>query len=682
MFKLFKRHPLVTAYFSAWTLFFTVFWLRAFFVDAAGNVVAGQVNIWGDWTAHFTMGSSMAYRKLFLTTSPLLINASFGYPFFANFLSALLIRLGVDFFAAFVWPSLIFSLLGVVALFIFYVVFLHSRRVALLSSLIFFLNGGLFFLKEPTRIPPFLDSLLIPQRALTHGFPLMLAALVLVIAAKKRILPVIGAGIILGFMPIIHTHSFLAAFVILALWAMGDKNRIKSWAILFCCTTLLAVPLIKIFLVRNIGENAFFQWMPGWYAGEDQVNFLWFWIKNWGIVPLIAVVGFVWFIRSQSTPSEKRAALFKGLPFFILFAVVNLFLFQPWIFDNTKLFIWAAVGMSGFAGYFIFRLPRLWGTALFLFSILSGLGHAAHLLHRSAQSFIMYSPEEIFLADWAKKNTDPASIWVQGERYHSWLSNLTGRQVVFSHPTLLWSHGYDYHQTQKDNRAMLRHPERKELFTRYKVDYIVVGKHEIETAKARDSSFEENFPLIIRTENYSVYATGKEVRRFEVLGLSTAPVSTKETLDLPMSQSNLKNLKPGLTETIYPGIYFHNLRKKINRNVSNINFQFDANQPRFFKSPCSIEWSGYLEIPREGTYKFKLGSDDGSFLFIDGEKVIENGGRHTYGELSRRVELSRGYHDLQIKYFDWGGGATLDLQWTPPVGMENPDLSRHLFSRN
>ena len=41
-----------------------------------------------------------------------------------------------------------------------------------------------------------------------------------------------------------------------------------------------------------------------------------------------------------------------------------------------------------------------------------------------------------------------------------------------------------------------------------------------------------------------------------------------------------------------------------------------------------IEYQGAFTVGEEGTYTFRLHSDDGSYLFIDGAMVIENDGKH------------------------------------------------------
>src|SRR5581483_10671470 len=96
--RLKKFLTLPSVYIGAWTVYFAWFWLRALTYNEYGGLSAGYVNIWGDWALHFTIGSSMAYRRLIVDQSPLLIHSAFAYPFFVDFVSAVLIRAGMPFF--------------------------------------------------------------------------------------------------------------------------------------------------------------------------------------------------------------------------------------------------------------------------------------------------------------------------------------------------------------------------------------------------------------------------------------------------------------------------------------------------------------------------------------------------------------------------------------------------------
>ena len=85
-----------------------------------------------------------------------------------------------------------------------------------------------------------------------------------------------------------------------------------------------------------------------------------------------------------------------------------------------------------------------------------------------------------------------------------------------------------------------------------------------------------------------------------------------------------------------------------------------------FPADYASRHSGFLEIPAGGTYRLHLKSDDGSVMYIDGIKVIDNDGLHAVREKSCSLYLEEGMHEIVIDYFEAGGGATLILEWTPP----------------
>ncbi len=96
-------------------------------------------------------------------------------------------------------------------------------------------------------------------------------------------------------------------------------------------------------------------------------------------------------------------------------------------------------------------------------------------------------------------------------------------------------------------------------------------------------------------------------------------------------------------------------------------------------SPYSIEWLGKIHIPRGGPYVFGTISDDGSHLYLDGQLVVDNGGRH--GDVYREgiIQLGQGFHDIRLLYFQDGGGRKIELYWTPPGSMKRQVPPEQLF---
>lgn len=66
----------------------------------------------------------------------------------------------------------------------------------------------------------------------------------------------------------------------------------------------------------------------------------------------------------------------------------------------------------------------------------------------------------------------------------------------------------------------------------------------------------------------------------------------------------------------------------------------------------------------------RLVSDDGSYLFLDGELAIDHWGFHGPEPMDTKVSLAPGIHPLEIIYFQGTAGAALSLQWENPASGE------------
>ncbi|MEV4518375.1 family 16 glycoside hydrolase [Dactylosporangium sp. NPDC049525] len=75
---------------------------------------------------------------------------------------------------------------------------------------------------------------------------------------------------------------------------------------------------------------------------------------------------------------------------------------------------------------------------------------------------------------------------------------------------------------------------------------------------------------------------------------------------------------------------------------------------------------GNVNIATAGSYIFRLTSDDGSRLVVDGATVINHDGLHGATAMEGTVTLTAGYHAIRIDYFERTGGQQLTLEWRPP----------------
>lgn len=85
---------------------------------------------------------------------------------------------------------------------------------------------------------------------------------------------------------------------------------------------------------------------------------------------------------------------------------------------------------------------------------------------------------------------------------------------------------------------------------------------------------------------------------------------------------------------------------------------FSTDQQQF-----AVVFKGMLTIPKAGSYSFRLASDDGSWLSIDGQEMIDFGGFHAISTRDGEMYLKEGKHPLEIRYFQGGGGAAVSFQW-------------------
>ena len=88
----------------------------------------------------------------------------------------------------------------------------------------------------------------------------------------------------------------------------------------------------------------------------------------------------------------------------------------------------------------------------------------------------------------------------------------------------------------------------------------------------------------------------------------------------------------------------------------------------------SARWRGGWRVEAAGLHRFAFDADDGAYLEIDGERVLDTRERGLTGH----VELEEGFHRVEIGYFQTGGDANLRLRWLPPGGEGPPkELAAH-----
>jgi hypothetical protein len=165
--------------------------------------------------------------------------------------------------------------------------------------------------------------------------------------------------------------------------------------------------------------------------------------------------------------------------------------------------------------------------------------------------------------------------------------------------------------------------------------------------------------------------------RFEayVCSVSSKPCSTTHNMNLQStSSSHLMELWDSMT----PTVSIPNLNESVNYRHAT-SFCTSATSCKIAGLPSKVSgdtmmrWRGFLTLSgtsNPSDYEFRVWSDDGSLLYIDGSIVVNNDGSHNWRQRYGTVKsLSEGYHSLTIVYFKSNGNDGIRAQWRPAGGV-------------
>ena len=87
--------------------------------------------------------------------------------------------------------------------------------------------------------------------------------------------------------------------------------------------------------------------------------------------------------------------------------------------------------------------------------------------------------------------------------------------------------------------------------------------------------------------------------------------------------------------------------------------------PPALSRPFSVNWTGKIDIPRSGLYRFGTRSVDFSWLYLDGKLVVDNS--HGANQLvDEAVNLTQGLHDIRLSYLSRSTDSFVTIYWQPP----------------
>ena len=144
-------------------------------------------------------------------------------------------------------------------------------------------------------------------------------------------------------------------------------------------------------------------------------------------------------------------------------------------------------------------------------------------------------------------------------------------------------------------------------------------------------------------------------------------------LHLAQAPSPLPELEPGLGLRVYQvGVPLAKLPELAADQTPNEDrvvptADLSAGELGTLAAPIVTRLSGWIECADAGEHVFRLTSDDGARLWLDGQALIEHDGLHgATARESAPLALAAGRHALLIWHFDHGGARALKLEWRTP----------------
>lgn len=499
-----------------------------------GALIAGWINIWGDWAAHLSYTTSFAYGDNFPPQMPILAGYPFAYTFMIDFIPAIFIKLGLSLISAMILPSIFLSITFCLLFFELVLTILKSQTKAFLTLLIFLFNGGLgfYFLLNDLKGEKILSILrnlpreytysdqeaniqiinhitaeFIPQRSFLLGICLTVFIFLLFFSylKSKKSKQLYLAALIVGLLPLIHLHSFLVAnlLAIFAFFVGQGKKNLKTWCIYGLVVLLLFLPQFYLFF-SHIKDLDYPRWQLGWLAYKSKDNLFWFWLKNLGIRLLLIPFGFI------IAPKHLKLLF---LPFLVLFVIPNLFLLQPFEWDNTKIFTYASLIGSLFITIslsFLWQkrvLGKIISSLFFLLAVFAGGLDVVRLSQFQHRRILFLSAENVAVAEWVKQNTAPDSVFLTSGNHDHPIPMLSGRKILLGFEGWLWTYGIDYGARKQEIGNFTLSPSKSKL-KNMGADYIFFSPLEKKSSlRSLENWLENNLLPVYKQNRVTIYKT-------------------------------------------------------------------------------------------------------------------------------------------------------------------------------
>ncbi len=553
------------SYYAFFIILFIAFFDRAMIVTDSG-IFTGASNNLGDLPFHLGAIFGFSDGNNFPPQNPSFADAKFTYPFVADLLTAVMVKLGAGVKDAMLLQNVTWAFALLVILERFAAAVTKNRLAGKIAPFLLFFSGGLgfaWFMKdywqgsqgifdllwnlpkdytigEVFRWGNSMVVLFITQRSILLGMPLALIVLTYLwkifagetessteksktsFSEKQMLFASCLTGVVAGTLPLIHAHSLFVLFVVSAFLMLFSLGKWKEWFAFAGGTAVLSVLLLIWMLVGSASGTSEF---IGWHFGFDArgANIVWFWIKNTGLFVPVAFAGLIvisFFRNNDKQTEESDKTSFPvvyflfAVPFILLFLVSNVVKFAPWEWDNIKVLIYSFVGMIPFAA---FAVAYLWENKL-VFKVIAG-GVFAVLIAAGAldvwrtasfqMEYQVFDRDAVEVAEEIRDRTKPNALFLNAPTYNTAVV-LSGRRSLMRYIGHLSSHGIKYQEREADLKKIYAGEATADvMLKKYGIEYVLVSPLETQTLTVNEEYFARK-ELIIQSGSYRVYKVSSD----------------------------------------------------------------------------------------------------------------------------------------------------------------------------
>lgn len=539
---------------------------KTFFVDTLGNFRTASAG-YGDIPLHLTQISKFAFTRIGDWSDPIFYGAKLQYPFVLNMISGLILRFSHNWTISVMWPIYFLAAANITLLFLIYKKILKNALWSFLSVLIFFLGGGMGgykyiydaiinhqsfqqftqFLTDKTVSTITLWGAIYPNQNIDFGAPLSLVFLhqrtfflglfgylivlwlLIKLTEKTSLKTAIWLGIIIGILPLCHTHGYVAAVIlvgVLLLISLCQKNikLAKLTGLSIIIGLVISFPQLWYLVGTKdilISSTSFLTFRLGWMLEPTIGSFTH--NNTTGSIFSFAYLKFLWvnfglilplFLLSFMTIKKdlKLKVLFFGS--LALFLSVMIIRFQPWDYDDNKMLVYFLVLAVPLIVYLMMKICERFKTIgiiiiaissiLLLFSGL--MDNLPRFMAPKANMPVIFSTSDQKIADYIRTNIAEYDLILTGESHLNIVSSLCGRDVLVGYPGWLWSRGIKYSTREKEIKDFYTDPSQtSQILSDYPVKYILLDDSTKNSYNTSSESFDQLFSRVYKTGDNVLY---------------------------------------------------------------------------------------------------------------------------------------------------------------------------------